>query len=150
MEETKINFETARLAKDKKFGYDFNKKLPEYVPMFYCESDNDDNLDLSTLEESECQGEDIVRVDFYFKSTQSLLQKWLREVHNIHIEIKKNIDGYSFIIYPDYELSGKWWINYILEMSDEEKRKTHLYNIYEEALEIGLQEGLKLIKDELD
>lgn len=138
-----ITFETAVLAKEKEFGYEFNKSLPSYVPIFYCESDNNDNLDLTTLKESDCQGEDIVRCDFYFRPSQSFLQKWLREKYDIHIEIKKNVDGYSFIVYPKYELNGDFWLNYIQEMSDPEVRKKHLFPTYEKALEIGLQEALK-------
>ena len=146
MNEQLIEFETAKLAKEKQFGYDFNKTLPDYVPMFYCESDLDDVLDMNTLEETECQGEDIVRGDFYFRPTQSLLQKWLREIHNIHLEPKKNVDGYSCLVYPNYELDAEFWVNYIMEMTDPETRKKLIHKTYEEALEVGLLEGLKLIE----
>lgn len=80
------------------------------------------------------------------RPTQTKLQKWLREKHNIHIELKKNIDGYSFLVYPDHELNGDYWINYIMEMTDDEKRKKHIHKTYEKALEKGLQQALKLIK----
>ena len=68
------------------------------------------------------------------RPTQSLLQKWLREEHNIHIEIsreyiKGKIIGYDCII--DYEEG-------IIDLETK--------SIYEEALEQGLLEALKLIK----
>jgi hypothetical protein len=142
MEERRIAFETARLAKDKEFGYDFNKQLPEYVPMFYCESDNDDNLDLTTLEESECQGEDIVRGDFYFRSTQSLLHKWLREVHRIDVQVLRNKPGYDEYRVEVYKIvSNLGYIHINIKEGDHIK----WFPIYEDAFEAGLEEALKLI-----
>jgi hypothetical protein len=75
-------------------------------------------------------------------STQSLLQKWLREVHDIHFEIKPIFDvtsirPYHITIFKN--LSGKDFIYKIVGTKE----------TYEEALEIGLQEGLKLISNEL-
>lgn len=131
MIERLITFETAKLAKEKEFGYDFAKKLPAYVPMFYCELNLDFNLDLTTLEESECQGEDIVRCDFYYRSTQSLLQKWLREVHNIHIVVT---------------YTGKWFVKWKKGYGAAYVNPSLQNNkSYEESLEVGLQEALKLI-----
>jgi len=66
--------------------------------------------------------------------TQSLLQKWLREVHNIDIDLQKHSSGYIAVLRVHYTISG----NKII--------KTSLFNTYEEALEKGLVEGLKLIK----
>jgi len=65
----------------------------------------------------------------YPAPTQSLLQKWLREVHNIHVVIVGS-PTYS----PCVMLNGtNYW------RQDDEL-------LYEEALEKGLQEALKLIK----
>lgn len=69
--------------------------------------------------------------------TQSLLQKWLREKHDIHININtyyfEDLQKYGYevedIIHPE------GWI--VLN----NPKKT-----YEEALEKGLQEALKLIE----
>jgi hypothetical protein len=59
--------------------------------------------------------------------TQSLLQKWLREVHNIFITV--NINLYCAIFHnKDFYMV------------------TDYYNSYEEVLEVGLQEALKLIE----
>lgn len=62
-----------------------------------------------------------------FAPTQSLLQKWLREECNIFLQIDVN---FCYKIYANDELET--------ESSD--------YNNYEQALEKGLIEALKLIK----
>ena len=64
------------------------------------------------------------------------LQKWLREKHNIHISIWYN------------NLTEKWRVDYIIDiLLDEEYYcdKDREQNTYEEALEEGLKEALKLI-----
>ena len=63
--------------------------------------------------------------------TQSLLQKWLREVHSIDILIAK----------PE----SKYWNVYIWEETEMLFSLNEYAKSYEEALEKGLQEGLKLI-----
>lgn len=62
------------------------------------------------------------------------LQKWLREVHKIVLLIHQYDDNkkYSYLIDEEF----------IYEFGTRNPN----YNIYEEALEIGLQEALKLIK----
>ena len=71
--------------------------------------------------------------------TQSLLQKWLREKYNQHIYLfpldkgKWGFENNSISINLDHI-----FINYMYEGKE--------YNSYEEALEIGLQEALKLVK----
>jgi len=71
------------------------------------------------------------------RPTQSLLAKWLREVHNI-------------IVTP-LPTKTKWFFNIQwggVETNYEDFDSDEYYSTYEEALEIGLQEGLKLIKTE--
>jgi len=62
--------------------------------------------------------------------TQSLLQKWLREKHNIYIWITD------------------WDKKYGVEITDNEGNKYQSQGIgtYEQTLEVGLLEALKLIK----
>lgn len=80
-----------------------------------------------------------VLADFYTLSpTQSLLQKWLREKHKIHISI--------------YPIKNYWQMD--LRCCDLEKL-CHIsfvdcnneFKTYEEALEQGLKETLTLIKN---
>ena len=60
----------------------------------------------------------------------SLLAKWLREEHNIHLIAYKNIniDGYDWCYVTTDGITN-----------------INSYKTYEEAYEIGLQEALKLI-----
>ena len=67
---------------------------------------------------------------------QSIAQKWLRDTKCLHIEI-----GYMY---------GDYWLYDILTIPTHdliglEDRASVRYNTYEEALEAGLQEALKLI-----
>lgn len=84
----------------------------------------------------------------YIKApTQSLLQKWLREVHDTHI--------YLNIGWLDCE-DGPGWISFTYNLINIKTCKTisrtdgygftSPNTTYEQALEIGLQESLKLIK----
>ena len=68
---------------------------------------------------------------FLLAPTQSLLAKWLREKHNIHLIAYKNIniDGYDWCYITTDGITN-----------------INSYKTYEEAYEIGLQEALKLIK----
>lgn len=74
--------------------------------------------------------------------TQSLLQRWLREVHGIVITVnisyaqsKLNLIEYNFEILYQNKLKTSY-STYALET----------FKTYEQALEHGLQEGLKLIQ----
>lgn len=86
--------------------------------------------------------------------TQSLAQKWLREVHGIHITID-HIDTTTEYYY-DYTLVTKNDREYNDEdFVDQAKHhynygKEFQYNTYEEALEEGLKNALILIKNELN
>lgn len=70
--------------------------------------------------------------------TQSVLQKWLREVHDIHIIIVP-YNNYGKI---DYTVANQYPYHNIMTGTQENGS----YNSYEEALEVGLLQGLKMIK----
>ena len=72
-------------------------------------------------------------VAFTIAPTFSQAFRWFRDEYDLYFEIKKNYDGFSFLYYEGSELNKDYWINYILEMSDPEKRKQHIYKTYEEA-----------------
>lgn len=135
MEEQLISFETAKLAKEKKFN------IP--CENFYIEYIDDDVADLFNYEEQRGSGyAELYRNNQEFKysaSTQSLLQKWLREVHNIIIVIQLDqttYPKYCFNVYK-YKDFGNW--------EDINNPDWGLYSKYEGALEDGLQLALKLI-----
>lgn len=70
---------------------------------------------------------------------QSVAQRWLRETKDLHIEIYRSAVGYGYaIVKAD---NGTW-------QEDDDSRGPNdggLWNTYEEALEAGIQEALKLI-----
>ena len=126
MEEQLISFETAKLAKEK--GFD--------VPTLYGCNEQGELLEYFTYA-SYSPGEPEIRIDEFINKweyqlpTQSLLAKWLREKHNIHLIAYKNIniDGYDWCYITTDGITN-----------------INSYKTYEEAYEIGLQEALKLIK----
>ncbi len=109
-----IKFETAKLAKEKGFN-----GLCDY---------SYEGIVLSKTYKSWRNSDDRTE---YAVPTQSSLQKWLREEHNIHI-----------MIFPSLDLT-----EYYVDVISKEDR-TFIDNpldTYEEALEIGLFEALELI-----
>ena len=77
---------------------------------------------------------------------QSLLQKWLREEHNCIVEVtfySENIESIKDIKYEvEIDYYGKDFHN----IGDSSDYQSNGYDTYEKALEVGLFEGLKLIK----
>ena len=130
MEDTRINFETAKLVKEKGFPQETNRlEIPYYNYKGEFKGDVSDWRIRRYL-----RGEDTSDIEFVSAPTQSLLAKWLREEHNIIVLVDyEGIDGYYYKFYS-YKEGNK---NY--DASDKN------YNTYEEAYEIGLQEALKLI-----
>jgi len=123
MQEQLVSLQTARLAKDKDFDWKVNQMyrqgvLTEKTSLMY--DWNSQNC-----------------IDFISAPTQSLLQHWLREVHKINSRVASNSINYHFpmngILSDDGEL-----------MRGPSPMK--VFKTYEEALELGLLEALKLIK----
>lgn len=110
MKEQIIEYETAKLAKEKGFN----------IESLYT------NEDLPSIENIK---------EYYLAPTQSLLQKWLREVHIIN----------CFVI-PYITLEDVKYC-YIIFNNKEEQLYNEDFKTYEEALEKGLQLGLQLIKN---
>jgi len=157
MKEQLISFETARLAKEKGF------EIPTYTAYidgkFHKNEDEPNGYDGYDLASKEnwnkkgwiftkngegcfgCQGNPKY-FEAYTVTTQSLLQKWLRDVHNIHIDIHaaqyawNNKNSYLRSV---FKILGKNIQNKYVSYRVKEVES------YEEALEKGLQEGLKLI-----
>lgn len=85
--------------------------------------------------------------------TQNLLQKWLRETYNIHVEVNAYYNPAKIEDKLFYELGISTKensfegfmenISYRFKSNDSHYR---LFDTHEEALEIGLKEGLMLIK----
>jgi len=148
MKEQLITFDTAKLAKEKGFGlgkddyvqlptvYELDGslyndgELEATVGQKYSNSPN--HLGADTIDDFEGHvfNMDNSLDEFILAPTQSLLQKWLREEHGY--QINNNMDSqnmYHCMIYRNRDVAGPFFS----------------YS-YEEALEKGLQESLKLIK----
>jgi hypothetical protein len=120
MEEQLISFETAKLAKEKGFE--------EFCSKAFLRGRLVSNSIMN-----ETFGEPLN--DIVNAPTQSLLQKWLRDVHQIDISIKVGLLDSISKVYIYSIPFNEGLINW------------NKYNTYEEALEAGLYEGLKLIKN---
>ena len=126
MEDTRITFETAKLAKEKGFFQETNRlEIPYYNYKGEFKGDVSDWRIRKYI-----RGENTSDIEFVSAPTQSLLAKWLREEHNIHLIAYKNIniDGYDWCYITTDGITN-----------------INSYKTYEEAYEIGLQEALKLI-----
>lgn len=116
MEETLIKFETSKLAVAKGFPRD---AMAHY------------NASGKTARKAT----DYIMGSVYPKAPQSVLQKWLREEHNIHV--------------APFQLPQRKW-GYVVEeisenMSEPVKSDVIYADTYEEALEAALIESLKTI-----
>ena len=146
MNEQLISFETAKLAKEKgfnvecKYGYTRLKELMtidrSQESFFEGASRNYRNSELESYNKSYLECNDDEYVCIYTAPAQSLLAKWLREEHHLIVIVAYQYEydstPYSYWIYKENNsLPLNQWINDL---------KT-----YEEALEAGLQEALKLI-----
>lgn len=71
------------------------------------------------------------------RPTQSTVQKWLREEHNIQVYAKSNI-----------KIDGVW-TNYVVyvDTTPMNDPRDEEFQTYEEALEVGLQIALETLKD---
>lgn len=126
MQEQLISFETAKLAKEKGFDtidctgyYHINSGYTKGFAFCYS--------DVNT------QDEEVI-----LAPTQSLLQRWLREVHKVHVSV-------------DIDISDEWYFS-MYDLNS--KRNSEIPTVfshhlaYEEALEEGFKQALLLIKKE--
>ena len=149
MEEQLTSFKTAKLAEEKGFNwkcrgrihcshFHFVKKniIPINVPI------NEDETfapieDWNNKKHQDPNNKNGTLTGLYLSlPTQSLLQKWLREKHYIHINLFTSFENMKMI----YD------VDIFQQYQDSLKCKKSLYGkTYEETLEKGLFEALKLI-----
>jgi len=135
IEEQRILFETAVLAKlkgfkekcDAWFWFDTENRCPEKNGQLFIQTHrNRDNTPIGVS-----------------APRQTLLAKWLREVHNIDIQItlvKAGYKEYRVEIYKQPENTNEYTYFFI-----KEDNYIKTFNKYEDALEEGLFHALKLI-----
>lgn len=128
MTEEFVTLETAKLLKEKGFKED--------VFTFYEAECVEGDLELFESYEVENFN---TRPDRFSAPTQSLAQKWLRETQNIHICVYNCACGYG------YEISKADNGTHITSSVYEGTNDGEEWDTYEEALEAGILEALKLI-----
>lgn len=147
MKDIRIDFQTAKLAKEKFFcagnrsifthyhkgyTYDGDKNHPESHRKNEIREDN-------SFYTINGHGSDSSNKYYtlYERPTQSSLQKWLREKHNIIITITH---------WTKQPVNGEMWDNcFDYDFQQLENHGTTPHKTYEEALEEGLLTALKLI-----
>ena len=147
MREQIISFKTAKLAKKK--GFDdsvYGAHIHRQQELFY--TNNGRKVDYDFVIDFDDKDNYLRNINHLYPApTQTLLQKWLREVHQIYIEIDVDCTSSPKFLFNIKKFKGnpknlaekEWnWItlphtHFFLERS------------YEEALETGLQKALKLI-----
>lgn len=158
MEETIVSFKVAKLAKEKGFkipshSYYFEDGEFKEVELIETHGYYGDEFTVSRSEFFEnwndawkttksgdrCFGCDKrpAYLETFSAPTQSLLQKWFRDAHNIDIDITRcNAQNHNDGVGYQYEC-----ITPVIESISDFK----IYGNYEEALEKGLQEALGLL-----
>lgn len=123
MTEELITLETAKLLKEKGFNE-------------YCKNViSDKGLMMETIFRT---SKDLPK-SFYSCPMQSIAQKWIRETKNLHISIIRNACGYG------YDICKADNGTHITDGIFKGPNGGGQWDTYEEALEVGIQEALKLI-----
>jgi predicted transcriptional regulator len=149
MKDERITFKTAKFLKEKKFDitvygcyteFLINQNDPEYPkgggPFSMVKGEIEFENDYMKNNDKSYGDYSCKNYTMYAAPTQSLVQKWLREVHNIQVycySSSKNSEGK----YRDY-------VVHINEKSINDDRDEE-FQTYEEALEVGLQVALEMI-----
>jgi hypothetical protein len=123
MRDQLVSFETAKLAKEKGFAWNCHWVLYRGTSSV-----------LHKCDAIPMKGKNLESGDYVLQPTQSELQKWLREKHNVDINIIKDDCVYYDGVY-----------DIIILKENRSLVETSYFEIYEEGLEKGLLEGLKLI-----
>lgn len=136
MVEQLATFSTSKLAKEK--GFDLKCKQG------YCLPRGGVLENVCTQEDGELYVYDDLFNDYYInKPTQSLLHKWLREVYNIDVDVWCNASGWGFNL---NKTCGTSIYTYELDDFGDAEPESGMFKTYEDALEKGLMEALKIIK----
>lgn len=135
MENQLVSIETAKLAKKK--GFLENTLYYTSEQVYNRRATETDYIWYSGNSKGEPYGYNIFKEERIHLPTQSFLQSWLREKHNIIVSIIPHFYG----SYSSPTVKYRYKI-----MTHEDITE---FDSYEECLEIGLQEGLSEIKTPL-
>jgi hypothetical protein len=128
IEERLVSFETAVLAKKKGFN--------EMSTNLWKNPTGLATLCKGVMWYNNRKGEDGRELPAYSAPTQSLLQRWLREIHNIHVIVTH---------FTNQPIDNELWEN-CFQVYVQGDGLHPYHRTYEESLEFGLQEGLKRIE----
>ncbi len=136
MEDQLISFALAKLAKEKGFEGGTNSCRESYREL------NGELIKNGLCEtvDSSWRGK-YNSYTWYYAPTQSLLQKWIREIHKLDIEIEtywKDEFKKETVYQP--------WVKFKGSVDDNNNGLT-LFPTYEQALESALEESLNLINN---
>lgn len=142
MTEELVTLETAKLLKEKGFKED--------VSVFYELVCEEGSYEYELFESYDAQNYNA-SVYSFSAPTQYIAQKWLRENKNLHVlSTPKVVESYNKIgEVVKTEVEFYYWDIYVVG-SNKHKHIiqncfTNQFNTYEEALEAGIREALKLI-----
>lgn len=124
-----ISFETAKLAKEKGFNHPVNDYYMGSGRVFSSLNPENHNKEPITKEK-------------YSSPTQHLLQKWLREVHGINIDIYSNTNMHSYFL----SVINRYKPNDATATIKDDEGFIKDFASYEQALEHGLKEALNMIE----
>lgn len=136
-----VTYKTAKLAKELGFEEEYGTLRTHYY-------NHEGILDGDCKEyiKAKIRKKDTKGLEPTFAPTQSLLQKWLREKHNI------NVIAYPVIMQHNKEDKEQteeemeyFYIIYNKGLQMFKSIKDPMFDTYEEALEEGLKSGLNLI-----
>ena len=134
--ETLIQFKTAELAKEKVYNINTYSN---------CWVKTTDNKIIHNSERDDMNYLHDRVTTHLFQPSQSALQKWLREVHNILVDVVAYYDEEQLPLSKSNLQKPKGyfaWDYYSERFNEEEAVK---FDVWEDAFEYGLFEALKLI-----
>ncbi len=147
MEEKLIELETAMLAKEKNFDITCDWGFRLYKKEFSREGNK---IEIGTIESAfNVNNKDMAGSNVYDKiarPTQSLLQKWMRDVHNILIDVIPFYNEEDLPLTKTNRPKPKGYFVWDYYDEDFSEAKAEKFTNYEDASEQALIEGLKLIK----
>lgn len=127
MTEELVTLKTAKILKEKGFNE-------------FCKDIINDN---GKLMETVYRTNNDLPKSFYSCPTQSIAQKWLREIRGVYVYVEPVIGKRWKLSFCDFNVpteESDWMVNEINKGNGYK-----VYVTYEEALEAGIQEALKLI-----
>ena len=122
-----ISFETAKLLKDKWFSH-IDEEDKDSITQAY--------IHAYVTEDKEVWG--CYHPDYYPCVNQSLAARWIREVHNLNVEVYRTAAGYIACI---VKIPSGTDLKFLETDGDDLASGT--YTTYEKALEAGIQYCLK-------